>query len=154
MVEKNENFLLAKKEMVRVDHLIYVSLKYSRTVDVIKSVVKRLISTFDFAILAALETKIKGDELKNALHGPKTMRDAMEKTYAETKDFMEFYKFLRDLDQAKVKQRLNEFRRHVTLVADVGEEEQLVKIETVEEYYLKTKDFLAMVDDLIHKVKK
>jgi len=132
-MDEENAFFSAKKEMVRVDHLIFVSLKYSRTVDVIKSVIKRLISTFDMAMIAILETRYKGEELKSVLHGPKTMRDAMRKEFPETVEYVKFYKFLRELDKAKVKQRLNEFRRHVTLVADVGGEEQHVKIETVEE---------------------
>jgi hypothetical protein len=151
MDEISDNFLKAQKEMVRVDHLIFVSLKYSRTVDVIKSVVKRIISTFDIAMTCALESKLKGEELKNALHGPKTMRDAMRKEFPETKEFIKFYKFLRELDKAKVKARLNEFRRHVTLVADVAGEEQHVKIETVEEYFEKTKEFVDLLKHIAGK---
>jgi len=115
---------------------------------------KRLISTFDIAMLAALEKKYKGEKLKSVLHGPKTMRDAMSKEFPETVEFMEFYKFLRELDKAKVKARLNEFRRHVTLVANVGGEEQYVKIETVEEYYEKAKEFLDLIRGLIEKEEK
>ena len=150
-MDDEDVFFKAKKEMVRVDHLIFVSLKYSRTVDVIKSVIKRIISTFDLGMIAALETKYKGEELKNVLHGPKSMRDAMRKEFPDTKDFMKFYKFLRELDKARVKQRLNEFRRHVTLVADVAGEEQNVKIETVEEYYEKTKEFLEVIGEITKK---
>jgi hypothetical protein len=150
-MEKHQYFVDAKKEMVRVDHLIFVSLKYSRTVDVIKSVIKRLISTYEVAMKALLETAFEGDKLKQVMHGPKTMRDAVVDTYPETQDFMDFYKFLRDLDKAKVAAKLNEFRRHVTLVTKVDGEEQYVKIETVEEYYEKTKKFIDMVDKLVHK---
>jgi hypothetical protein len=153
-MDEDSSYFQAKKEMVRVEHLIFVSLKYSRTVDVIKSVVKRLISTFDLAITAALEAKLKPNELKAALHGPKTMRDTMVREYPEAKKFMDFYRFLRELDKANVKSRLNEFRRHVTLVADVDQKEQNVKIETVEEYYEKAQEFLELTKSLIEKEKK
>ena len=43
----------AREEMKRADHLLYVSLKYTRTVDVIKSLIERLFSTID-AITDAL----------------------------------------------------------------------------------------------------
>ena len=76
------------------------------------------------------------------------MRDAMRKEFPQSADFMKFYKFLRELDKARVKQRLNEFRRHVTLVADADGEERHVKIETVEEYYEKTKEFLDLIKEL------
>lgn len=153
-MEKLQSFIDAKKEMVRVDHLIFVSLKYSRTVDVIKSVIKRLISTYETGIKALLESLYEGDELKQVMHGPKTMRDAAVKNFPETKDFMDFYKFLRELDKAPVTSRLNEFRRHVTLVTTVNSQEYYIKIETVEEYYEKAKEFLELVDKLAHRKKK
>ena len=40
----------AKEEIKRADHLIYISLKYTKTVDVIKITIQRLINAFDFAI--------------------------------------------------------------------------------------------------------
>ena len=42
----------AVEEIKRVDHLVFVSLKYTRTVDVIKSVVDRIISALDFIFIA------------------------------------------------------------------------------------------------------
>ena len=48
----------AREELKRADHLIYVSLKYTRTVDVIKSVIDRLISCLDFVIDKLLDHAI------------------------------------------------------------------------------------------------
>jgi hypothetical protein len=42
-------------ELKRVDHLFYVSLKYTRTVDMMKHMVERLISTFSFGIESILK---------------------------------------------------------------------------------------------------
>ena len=44
----------AKEELKRADHLIFVSLKYTRTVDVIKSIVERLLNAFNLGIEALL----------------------------------------------------------------------------------------------------
>jgi hypothetical protein len=74
--------------MVRVDHLIFVSLKYSRTVDVIKSVIKRLISTYEIAMKALLENALEGEKLKHALHGPKTMREMKSALFNIQKYFL------------------------------------------------------------------
>ncbi len=52
----------ALRELRKVDHLIYVSLKYTRTVDVLKHIIKRMISAFDFmmdALLINLKQKKK-----------------------------------------------------------------------------------------------
>ena len=50
---------LAREEMKRADHLLYVSLKYTRTVDVIKSLIDRLISSIDSAIEGMLENSME-----------------------------------------------------------------------------------------------
>lgn len=148
---KHDDYINATKEMVRADHLIYVSLKYSRTVDVIKSVISRLIEAFEFAMKAVLKTELSEDELKEALHGPKTMADWLLKLHPEFKPEVEFYQFMRKLNKAPVKKRLNEFRRHVTLVTEVEGEEVNVKIETVEEYNKKVKDFIQKVHQTLYK---
>jgi len=55
----------AIEELKRVDHLVYVSLKYTRTVDVIKSTVGRLINAFDFAVQQLLEHAKEKKKLDN-----------------------------------------------------------------------------------------
>ena len=47
-----ESFDEAVQELKRVDHLFWVSLKYTRTVDVIKHVIDRLISCIGFGFEA------------------------------------------------------------------------------------------------------
>jgi len=152
ITEKNENYHNAVKEITRADHLIYVSLKYSRTIDVIKSIVSRLIEAYNFAIIASLETFYTDeDELKKYLHGFKTQTEAVVKAFPDTKEDIEFYKYLRKLKNAPVNARLNEFRRHVTLVTEIDDKEVHVKTDDIEEYYEKTKSFLRKVNQNIHK---
>lgn len=50
-----ESLDLAVQELKRVEHLFWVSLKYTRTVDVIKSVIERLINCIGFGIEALLK---------------------------------------------------------------------------------------------------
>ena len=40
----------ADEELKRADHMIYVTLKYTRTADVIHNILKRLINAFDVSI--------------------------------------------------------------------------------------------------------
>jgi N-glycosylase/DNA lyase len=149
--ERNENYSNAVKELTRADHLLYVSLKYSRTVDVIHSVVNRLVEAGRFAIIAGLETHYADEEeLKRHMHGNATQVKAVLKAYPDLKDHIEFYRFLRKLNKADIKQRLNEFRRHVTMVADLEGTEVRVKIEDVSEYYEKVKDFLKAIHVHVH----
>ncbi|MEK7201541.1 MAG: hypothetical protein AAB737_02820, partial [Patescibacteria group bacterium] len=54
----------AKEDLKRADHSIYVTLKYTRTVDVIKNVIKRLINACDLAMIEALEHLKKQKKIK------------------------------------------------------------------------------------------
>ena len=152
--EVNENFRLAKKEMIRADHLLYVSLKYSRTVDVVRSVINRLIEAFDFANIAVLESRFQGDELKNYLHGSKTRTEGLMRIYPETKEYVEFYFYMRKLYKGPVIASLNEFRKNVTLVTEIEGKKEEVNILKIIEYYEKTKEFVSLINKLLNKVEE
>src|SRR3989339_1368203 len=47
------------EELKRADHLVYVSLKYTRTCDIMKNAVKRLITAFELAMTEYLEAMKK-----------------------------------------------------------------------------------------------
>jgi len=51
----NENLDNAQEEIKRADHLIFVSLKYTRTCDVLKHIIERHINCIDFTFTALLE---------------------------------------------------------------------------------------------------
>ena len=53
--EFKETIDLAYDELKRLDHLIFVSLKYTRTADMLKQVMKRMISFYEFVIKEPVE---------------------------------------------------------------------------------------------------
>ena len=144
-------------ELKRADHLIYVSLKYTRTVDVIKNIIERLIlcfdSTFDYLVEYLKESK-KIEEL------PQTRSKKIEvlKKYfqnsSEFNDFIEFYFTLRKIDQASFTRR-QEFRRHVTMSAILDDKNIIeINIDSIHEYYLKAKAFVDFSIALISPPKE
>lgn len=137
----------AKRELVRADHLIYVSLKYIRTVDVIRSIINRLISGFDFGVVALLEL---AKQKKRIEEYPKNMalRCALvKKLYKDDEEIVkliEFYFTLRKIIGAEYK-KSNEYRRHVTMTALTNEGIINVDIDKVEEFYQKAQEFVELV---------
>jgi len=137
----------AKSELRRADHLVHVSLKYTRTVDVLKSVVQRLINTYDYTITALLKFK----KVKDIPTIPRLKVDLVKKLFAKDEEiynFMALYIFLRDVDRANFSRRL-EFRRHVTMTAFLDDKEVEITIDIVEEYYKRTIEFVDYVEKLI-----
>lgn len=152
-----ESFDEAVQELKRVDHLFWVSLKYTRTVDVIKHVIDRLINCIGFGLESLLkyakEKKLITDIPTNA--GLRC--DLLKKTFpdnSELIDYINFYLRLRKLSKAEYTRR-EEFRRHVTMIATIDKGEVVeVNIDTLKEDYERTRNFINFVKRIINEEKE
>lgn len=147
-----EAYRNAVEELKRVDHLIFVSLKYTRTVDVIKNTVNRIISCFDFgmdALLLYAKEKKMVEELPLI---PALKLELLEKIFKENKELLEYLKFyleLRKIIKAEYSKR-EEYRRHVTMTAHLSDKRSIeVNIDILREFYEKTKSFITLVKNII-----
>jgi 2'-5' RNA ligase len=140
----------AKQELSRADHLFHVTLKYTRTVDVLKSVIERLINAFNFAMDALLLYAQMQGKLEKAPKIPLLKAETIKKIYADDKtvcDFQNFFILLRKIDKAKF-DRDREYRRHVTMTAKVEDGDAEITIDIIGDYFRKTKEFVACVEEL------
>jgi len=143
----NEIYENAKGELRRADHLMYVSLKYTRTVDVLKSLIDRLINTYDYLILALL----KKAGVKDPPRIPRLRVELLRKHYADDDIIlahMNLYYLLRDIAKASFDRR-REFRRHVTMTAHLDDKEVEVTIDIIDDYFRKAKEFETYVGTLL-----
>lgn len=152
-----DSFEKAVDEFKRIDHLLYVSLKYTRTVDVIKSVMERMIACIDFCMESLLRyAKEKGHLNEDIPKNAGLKSELVKKNYAhfpEIVDIVNFYLRLRKLVRAEYARR-EEFRRHVTMIATIDKGEVVeVNIDILKEYYDKTKSFLGLVKRIIREEK-
>lgn len=152
-----ESFEEAVQELKRVDHLFWVSLKYTRTVDVIKNVIERLISCIGFGLEALLKYA-KEKKLVTGIPTNAGLRcDLLKKIFpdnAELVDNINFYILLRKLSKAEYAKR-EEFRRHVTMIATIDKGEIVeVSIDVLKEYYERTRKFISLVKRIINEEKE
>ena len=140
----------AKNELKRVDHLLYVSLKYTRTVDVLKSIIERMITCFDFGFIAILKKVKRRRKTLEVPTQPRKRCDVLKEIFPKDEKlikFVDFYLLLRDLSQAKYTRR-EEYRRHVTMIADLGKEEPFeVNIDVLYEWHEKMKLFIEYLEE-------
>jgi hypothetical protein len=141
-----------KSELKRADHLFYVSLKYTRTVDVIRSVIERLINAFDVGMEGLLH-KVK--KRRKKLDIPEQPRKRAEVTKEVFKDdaelikFIDFYLELRDIIQAKYEKE-SEYRRNVKMITYLTPDNILdVNIDLLLEFFNRTKKFEEYVVEKI-----
>ena len=140
----------AMQELVRADHLIYVSLKYIRTVDVIRSVINRLLNSFDFGVISLLKLAKHKKKIEDY---PKNvaLRCALAKKLYKDEEIIksiDFYLNLRKIIRAEYK-KSSEYRRHVTMTALTEEGLVNVDIDKVGEFYTKAQEFVEMVRNKI-----
>lgn len=142
-----------KEELKRADHLIYVSLKYTRTVDVIRSIIDRLMNAFDHGIEALLKhAKEEGmagmtEEIPSAPGKRINLVKEMFRDVEGMEEFMDFYALLRKISRTEFT-RAREFRRHVTMTVELEGEKMEINIDLMHEYYEKTKAFLNLVESI------
>lgn len=143
-----ESVINAKRELLRVDHLIYVTLKYTRTVDVLKNTISRLISFYDFFI-EALAKRAVADKKMDSIHpAPKVLCDMLLNIYKDDEKVVgaiNFYMYLRRINRAPFDKE-SEYRRHVTMIADLEGKEERVDIDIITDYYKKAKELIDYVE--------
>lgn len=129
----NEYLLEAKEELKRLEHIIYVSLKYTRTVDVITNALNRMISTYDFIIDAFLEKAMEEKKLDSLPKSPALKAKKCAELYSDDpliQKNLHFYFSLRNILKSTHLKR-QEFRRHVTLIVNLEDSTVEVEIDTL-----------------------
>ncbi len=145
----------AKEELKRVDHLFYVSLKYTKTVDVIKSIIVRLINVFEFSIDSLLLYMQNKKKIKEIPTNPITKSIEVRKLFEDDAQLLEdidLYLLLRKINRAEYTSA-REFRKHVTMTATVDSKQIDITIETIQEYFERAKSFVERTNKLIHNIK-
>lgn len=141
----------SKNELKRVDHLIFVSLKYTRTVDVIRSIIERMLNSYEFITNALLEKK-RARKKKLQIPPQIMLRcELANKEYNDEKikENLDFYLELRDILKAKYTRR-EEYRRYVTMISELSPGNAVeIDIDKINEFYQKIKEFLEYVEGLI-----
>lgn len=139
----------SREELKRADHLIYVSLKYTRTVDIIKSTIDRLVAAYDFIIGGLLERAKDKKKIEQIPMAVGVKAETLKRLYPqkpELADYLNFYILLRKLGKASFT-RAREYRRHVTMTALVDERQIEVNIDIISEYYKRVLQFVEYVEE-------
>jgi len=149
-----ESLQEARDELKRVDHQIYVSLKYTRTVDVLMNTISRMIDAYNCLINCllkyAVEKKlIKEEYIPNTpLERGNLIKDLFKDDVVQKN--MELYFLLRKISKS-IPKKEQEFRRHVTLRTTIDEKEVILDIDKATEYYGMIKEFYEWVDGKINE---
>ncbi|MFH1648939.1 MAG: hypothetical protein ABIA93_00110 [Candidatus Woesearchaeota archaeon] len=146
----NEMLHNAKEELKRADHLVFVSLKYTRTVDVVINALNRLIEAYDFLCMALLEKAKEKNLIMEIPETPVERAHAVKEMYPDDKvlDNIELYLLIRKIVKSNV-QKENEYRRHVALITYIAGRQEIVNIDIITEYFAYVQEFAEHVEKLL-----
>ena len=133
----------AKIELQRIDHLLYVTLKYSRTGDVMNNIIKRLIDAFELTITEFLEKTKEKNKIKDIPKLTVFKIELLEQLFKKNrviKDYTNLYYLLKKLDNPNYKSK-NEYRKNLTYIINGLE----VKAVLLVRFYEKIKTFANFV---------
>ncbi len=133
------------QEKISADHLLYVSLKYTKTCDVIKNLLlrwRRMIETSIDKILWHAKAKKK---ISSVPENPVKKIEEVKKLFKKDSNFLEvieFYEMLRKIEELRT-ERIGEFRKNVTLKILFKGQEINVNLEKLKEYADRLEKFIS-----------
>ena len=129
-----DQLMEAWEELKRLEHIIYVSLKYTRTVDVIINALNRLVSTYDMIIEAYLQKASKEGLIGAFPKSPALRASKVREIFSEDEqlvNYLSFYSFLKHILKLPNYKKREEYRRHVTYIVDLDKSTSEIKIDTL-----------------------
>jgi hypothetical protein len=124
------------KEKISADHLLYVSMKYTKTCDVMINLIKRWKIMMEYGFDGLLETAKKKKMIKKLPTAPKLKIDLTKTLFENEPDVakaLEIYDIFRLIDALK-KTKEGEFRKGVCLRVTYKWEEIAINLEKLKEY--------------------
>ncbi|MBS3075733.1 hypothetical protein J4429_04710 [Candidatus Pacearchaeota archaeon] len=124
------------KEKISADHLLYVSMKYTKTCDVMINLIKRWKIMMDYAFEGLLERAKKRKMIKEIPHAPKLKIDILKKIFGKNPEVIESieeYEMFKMIDLLE-KTKEAEFRKGVCLRVIYKGKEVQVNLDKLKEY--------------------
>ena len=147
MIEQLEE---AGDELKRADHLVYVSLKYTRTADVLINSLQRMIDSYEQIIDALLTYAQDTKGLEQIPKSPLEKGNLVKQVYEEQeiKDNIDLYFLLRKILRSNHTSD-QEYRRHVSITAVVDNREEIINIDIITQYLEFQKKFFSFILDML-----
>lgn len=140
----------AGEELKRADHLVYVSLKYTRTVDVLLNSLSRMIDAYELLISALLEHAKQEKNLQSIPTSPLERGNIIKQLYPqqEIQDNIDLFFLMRKIYRAP-HEKEQEYRRHVSLITSIDGREEIINIDIITQYLEFEKKFYGFIVNML-----
>lgn len=139
------------QEKISADHLLYVSLKYTKTCDVIRNLLLRWRRMIETSIDSLLIHAKKKKKIASIPGNPVGKIEQIKKLFKKNENFLkviEFYEMLRKLEELRT-ERIGEFRKNVTFRIFYKGEEININLEQLKIYAELLEKFISDVKQFL-----
>ncbi len=133
-------------EKTSADHLLYVSMKYTKTCDVMLNLIERWKSMIELCVNALLDKAKKKKLLSKIPQAPKMRVEALKEAFKKEPivlDALNLYEFFKKIPSLN-RLRENEFRKNVCLTIIDGKETR-IDMDKLKEYAETIEKFIKFV---------
>ena len=139
------------QEKISADHLLYVSLKYTKTCDVILNLITRWRSMIEIGMECILKQAKKKKMIPKIPSAPRGKLELLKKKFSkkpDIRDTLDLYEFFKRVENCQ-KLRENEFRKNVNLkVLDRGGEVN-IDLDKLKEYSKIVERFISYLKEFL-----
>lgn len=138
-------------EKISADHLLYVSLKYTKTCDVILNLLYRWTRMIETSFDGLLEQAVKKKKIPKMPQNPVGKKEAIKKIFKNKKEvleILELYEFFKKIKELRY-ERVGEFRKNVALKVMYKGDEVVIDLEKLKEYADKLEKFISLTKQFI-----
>lgn len=142
------------QEKISADHLLYVSLKYTKTCDVILNLILRWRKMIETSINEILKKAKAKKKISTIPTNPIGKIEAVRGLFKKNSDFLEvidMYEMFRKIEELK-KERIGEFRKNVTLKVFYKNEEVNINLEKLKIYADKLEKFISTTKQFLNNL--
>jgi hypothetical protein len=132
------------KEKISADHLLYVSLKYTKTSEVIMNLIIRWTIMIEYSFDAMMAHAKKKKMIKSIPTSPKPRLDLLRETFKKDKiviETLDLYEMFRRIETLK-KESEGEFRKNVALKVMYRGEQIKINLDMLKEYSMTLEKFI------------
>ncbi|MDP3986934.1 MAG: hypothetical protein Q8P81_01775 [Nanoarchaeota archaeon] len=139
------------QEKISADHLLYVSLKYTKTCDVIMNLVVRWRRMIEISLEEILKHAKKKKKISSIPSNPLGKIEAIKTLFKKDEEFLkviEMYEMFRKIEDLR-KERIGEFRKNVTLKVFYRGEEININLDMLKLYADRLEKFISIVKQFL-----
>ncbi len=141
------------KEKISADHLLYVSLKYTKTCDVIYNLLLRWKNLIETSINEILKHAKEKKKISSIPVSPIEKMEKVRKLFKKNEEFLkviDFYEMLRKIEDLR-QERSGEFRKNVNFRIYYQGEEININLEKLKEYAEDMEKFISITKKFLSK---